>query len=420
MNKEFGNIDLVFRNGLKDYEVLPPEEVWSGIRPVIKVHRSFLLLKYAAVFITLVSISTLTYFIGRNAAVKTDDSLTSFSIVKADPIQNFKPDYKPQPSGQTAKLPDKRSRAVMAYPESSFISADNIIVAQEDDNILPKAKKETNKQFEQSFDAKVLYPNHAGQKSSINNRWSVSAMASPTYYSQIGSGHGDLSKKLAASETPMPSYSGGFAVSYRISKRISIQTGFLYASQGQRIEGVYSYAGYQLYAQSKGSSHFGIRTSSGTVISENADLFLAANSGDRIIANSGYAIDPTKSNLNYLGNEIIQSFNYLQMPVVIRYKIIDKDLDVNVIGGLSSDFLIKNDAFAWVNGSKLPVGETQGLNTLTLSSSFGMGMEYGITEKISLNLEPTFRYFINPSSEPLDPDLHHYSFGIFSGLSYKF
>ena len=33
MDEKGANIDLVFRNGLKDFEVLPPPEVWDNIHP---------------------------------------------------------------------------------------------------------------------------------------------------------------------------------------------------------------------------------------------------------------------------------------------------------------------------------------------------------------------------------------------------
>ena len=36
MDERGANIDLVFRNGLKDYEVLPPAEVWENINPAVR------------------------------------------------------------------------------------------------------------------------------------------------------------------------------------------------------------------------------------------------------------------------------------------------------------------------------------------------------------------------------------------------
>jgi hypothetical protein len=82
--------------------------------------------------------------------------------------------------------------------------------------------------------------------------------------------------------------------------------------------------------------------------------------------------------------------------------------------------LVHNSVYTTVDGNKYPVGDTRGLNPLTLSSSLGMGMEYNFSDKLSLNLEPTFRYYLNPFSITTSSFVHPYSFGIFSGVSYKF
>ncbi|MCX6321282.1 MAG: hypothetical protein NTX93_05670, partial [Bacteroidia bacterium] len=79
-----------------------------------------------------------------------------------------------------------------------------------------------------------------------------------------------------------------------------------------------------------------------------------------------------------------------------------------------------NSVYTMVDGGKYPIGETEGLNLFTVSSSLGMGMEYSFSDKLSLNLEPTFRYYLNPFNEIAGSKNHPYSFGIFSGVSYKF
>jgi hypothetical protein len=61
VNKE-ANIDLLFRNGLKDYEVLPPVEVWNNILPFVrKRQKPVILLRSAALITVLLSLSFLTY-----------------------------------------------------------------------------------------------------------------------------------------------------------------------------------------------------------------------------------------------------------------------------------------------------------------------------------------------------------------------
>ena len=104
----------------------------------------------------------------------------------------------------------------------------------------------------------------------------------------------------------------------------------------------------------------------------------------------------------------------------MKYRLVDKTIGINVIGGLSYNLLVHNTVTTTMNGTIYPVGDTRGLNPLSLSSSLGMGMEYNISGKLSLNLEPTFRYYLNPFSVTTGTFIHPYSFGIFSGVMYKF
>ena len=73
-----------------------------------------------------------------------------------------------------------------------------------------------------------------------------------------------------------------------------------------------------------------------------------------------------------------------------------------------------------IDGSRYNVGKTEGLNPILVSSSMGMGIEYSISEKFSLNLEPTFRYYLNPFGDMPGVKIHPSSFGVFSGLSSHF
>src|SRR5512133_1324369 len=68
MDDRWANIDLVFRNGLKDFEALPPEEVWDNVSPVIRKKPSFILPKRAATFAAIVSIGLAAYVLGRKTA----------------------------------------------------------------------------------------------------------------------------------------------------------------------------------------------------------------------------------------------------------------------------------------------------------------------------------------------------------------
>jgi hypothetical protein len=62
MDDREANIDLLFRKGLKDYEVLPPAEVWDKISPAIrKQQRPYIILRAAAMIAVMATLSFLTF-----------------------------------------------------------------------------------------------------------------------------------------------------------------------------------------------------------------------------------------------------------------------------------------------------------------------------------------------------------------------
>jgi hypothetical protein len=190
---------------------------------------------------------------------------------------------------------------------------------------------------------------------------------------------------------------------------------------GQKIDGINSFSGFQQYQISKGAPNFEVLTASGTVYTNNPDVFLSANGTNRVLtAYTNDVFDPKKASLQPVNNSLDQNFSYLELPVILKYKILDKTIGINLIGGLSYNLLVSNSVYTTVDGTKYSIGKTEGLNPLTLSSSLGMGMEYNLSGKLSLNLEPTFRYYLNPFNVTTGSFIHPYSFGIFSGVSYKF
>jgi len=440
MNEKGANIDLLFRNGLKDFEVLPPPGVWDGIHSAIKIKsRPPMLLRIAAVITILLTVSFLTYRWSKEISSTPSVSALSFDIGAPSPVFSVPfddPQYLPAIKNNQVR----NSSNVIIEPINYGTTSDATYVASSPESImniqetksLPIGNKATfrgpllalpnrskvNSIYIQYPDLQYLLVNN----STIPvNRWSIAAMASPTYYSGIGSGSDQLSTKIISSEQPLFSYSGGLSFSYKISKRFSIQSGLYYSSLGQKVDGINSFSGFTQYNKTKGDHNFEVLTSNGKVFATNPDVFLTANGSDRILtATTTDVFDPNKASLQSVNNSLNQNFSYLEFPVILRYKIVDKTIDINLIGGLSYNLLVHNSVYTTLDGKIYPVGETRGLNPLTLSSSLGMGMEYNISGKLSLNLEPTFRYYLNPFSVTTGSFIHPYSFGIFSGVSYKF
>lgn len=437
------NIDLLFRNGLKDLEVLPPSDVWGNIKPVIRKKQSpYVFLRNAAMIAVVLSLSFLAYKWGKETssisalpqlAVNEENAfIQPASASSARPLNNPVFDRL-----STNASPAVSSEEQIVDNSSGLPSANDLEITQARTDFLSAStgrriferqfnSTPENKPFEEIFNDQTYlytYLPDAGfaENEKKANKWSIAAMASPSYFPKTVSDADEISKQIVSSEQTQLAYSGGVAFSYNISKKLSIQSGLYYSSVGQELEGIHAFGGFQKYDFTKGDHNFEVLTSSGKIYTSNRDVFLMDGYGDRVITRyTNDVFDPVKSDLKYLNSSLHQSFSYIEMPVILRYKVIDKALDVNLIGGLSYNFLVNNSVYTTIDGSRYIIGKTEGLNQVMFSSSIGMGMEYSLSNKFSLNLEPTFRYYINPFTEIQGVRIHPYSIGIFSGLSYKF
>jgi hypothetical protein len=434
------NIDIVFRNGLKDFEVLPPPEVWNNIHPVIKAkQRSLIFLKAAALIAVLLTLSFLAYRWSSEVSTDFDSTVTALNEDTASsgifqsidipvngtikrtnsvkPLNRILINNIPEPVIET------ENQKILS-PEVAYLQETSSLSMSGTGSMHGPYLASLNSRQKSSFETKEQDQLYLQDFNAIKipERWSIAAMASPTYYSRFNAGSSDLSNEIVTSEQPVISYSGGVAFAYKINKRFSIQSGLYYSSLDQDVTGINSFGGFQKYNNTKGGHNFEVLTTNGTIYTNNADVFLMANgSGERIITNfTKDVFDPQKASLQYINNTMRQNLSYLEMPVVLRYKVIDKTIDVNLIGGVSYNLLVNNSAYTIVDGGKYPIGKTAGLNPISLSSLLGMGMEYSFSENFSLNLEPTFRYYMNPFNASTGLKIHPYSFGIFSGISYKF
>jgi hypothetical protein len=447
MDERSANIDLAFRNGLKDFEVLPPPDVWNCIdgRLAAKAKPHYLM-RVAAFLAIAMTLSILAYrWNGKapasldNETIAMNEESTSLSAgnKSAIPVSHARNTGNPaapelniitdDSSDASETVQNDNSVSVVYMPRTNLMfpvrtSSLNTIVHQ------PSVFTGTATNSLTVDDVNKEYSDYLAGNSTADNsinstgRWSISALATPTYYGKISSSNDNLSKQIMESEQPVVSYTGGVALAYKISKRLSIQSGLFYSSIGQELDGINSFSGFQKYDNTKGDHNFEILTTNGTIYTNNADVFISAtNNTERIITSyTKDVFDPQKASLEYVNSSMKQSFSYLELPVFLRYKVVDRTFGFNLIGGLSYNMLVDNSVYTMIDGDKYLIGSTEGMNMFTVSSSVGMGVEYKFSGKLSLNLEPTFRYYLNTFNNAIGSQFHPYSFGIFSGISYKF
>jgi len=430
------NIDIVFRNGLKNLEVLPPADVWDSI-PMIPVRHTRLrvISGIAAGVAALVSLSLMATWYVRN---NNNPVILSEVTTPGDDLQDVELDI--IEASPVTKVSDTRvirlvaasypvnpvtevSPAPVTFDPAAFLASAGTpqqrVVTDEQVTILPDEITVINAGRFAGADESLMATMAEVNTVPAEQRFLVGASMSPSM-SFSRSGQSPRLSELINSEKSRPAYSTGVSVGYRISDRLTIQSGIGLASIGQTINDVNVYAGLSDFYAVKSSYLYSVETASGIILAGNTDLYLT-DSKDRVnTLIQGNMADPSKYKLTQVGSDIQQVFRYLELPVMLRYKLIDRKFGLNLSGGVAYGLLVDNAAYTGEGSELIRVGHTEGVSTHNFSSQLGLGMEYNISKKITFNLEPLVRYYVTPLSDISGSIYKPYSLGFWSGFSFKF
>lgn len=253
--------------------------------------------------------------------------------------------------------------------------------------------------------------------------WMVGAAVSPLY--SFRDAETTAMAGSANYESGLLSYSGGVYVNYRRNRRLSFETGIYYNQTGVNIGA----PGIQLFAQNMNYMDF----SSGVEV---ADVQAVTNSVGNIIAHSGdifvngYKLNAEVGNDSYnritgVDNQnpedgITQHLDYLELPFNLRYSIIDRIFELQLIGGMSTNFLVNNSVTMNTESGPTEIGYLTNIRTVNYSGNAGVGMIYHMGESFSIRLEPRFRYFLHSVNDATLPSTRPYTLGIYTGLNFTF
>jgi hypothetical protein len=269
------------------------------------------------------------------------------------------------------------------------------------------------------------------------DRWTIGSEVAPLYSDRTISSDelqsvtmDDLNDK----ENGLLAYSGGIRVAFSTGKRLSVQSGVYYSRYGQQTNNVETVAVKYLsnmQGDLESETFVSVANSTGTIskTSGRADKVNLVTNGN--IEGAGYfnrydglsavsSINPVYSNTGEADITLTQYFDYLEVPLVIKYKIIDRKIDFNLTGGVITNFLFSNRVNISRNGDTEYFGETTDINNINYQGSLGMGIEYPVTSVFSFTVEPRFRYYINPIDKTAAINVHPYSFGFYAGFNYLF
>ncbi|UII81496.1 hypothetical protein [Flagellimonas sp. CMM7] len=243
-------------------------------------------------------------------------------------------------------------------------------------------------------------------------KWSVGPSVAPVYFNATGEGSPIHSNFASNSKSGNVNLSYGVTVAYNVGKRLKVRSGIHKVDFGYDTNEV-------LFSSSlEGSTNELIDNISYSQTSRNLVL-QSKNSVPREAATNDAFLELSANESPALDGKMVQQLGYIEVPLELNYALIDKKFGVNLIGGVSSLFLVDNSVLLESEGLVTEVGEANNANSVNFSTNVGVGLNYEFSPKVELNLEPVFKYQLNTFSETAGA-FRPFSVGVYSGVTFKF
>jgi hypothetical protein len=438
-NKRKHSIDELFSTRLKHRQEKAPADAWERLsrslyqkEKVVRMHRIRAAAAVAAVFITFFAglwFSDLALLPDKKQPTLQKESksnghslpfLSSFLQEKVFVAHQY-------PQKINASLTKRTPGALHFHSED-----DSLPETQNPDSRLISYSTEflpaTNNKFSMDIPESILsrmlmQPFQASKpvekKKTPSQRWHVSGIIGPSYtyrttnndnLALFNNSYHSKEDNYDVSEKGTLNYSGGISAQYALNNRWEIESGFVYSQIGQQKNTL-------LVNQNPGKEDgYELTTSAGKLDASNLpkevtnDMFNSGDYGPLDINEKKPSYDAT----------LFQQFDYLEIPVIFRYKMYEKTIRFNLITGMSTGILVGNQSYVNLQGQKQTLGATKNLRDLLYSSILGVGLQYQITRTFSFRLEPTFKYALHSINKSEEFIYRPYSFELRTGIRVQF
>ncbi|TLP80802.1 outer membrane beta-barrel protein [Maribacter sp. ACAM166] len=351
--------------------------------------------------------------LAKNERNKTETITENTALAESDSTKNTMGDLIPNDANVTTESLNSASvsptKAMNTNKQDSIgLDAETTLVA----NATLEKNQEVSEEGRKSIFEEIVDQEEEINIASTHNRWSAGPNIAPVYFNADGKGSPINSIFVTNSKSGNINLSYGVSVAYAVSKKLSIRSGISKVDYGYDTEDVSFSSSLNSFSNNGQLATIDYVSTSNTLTVSSkkvtSEVFSTANKSLDVSAKSA-----TRD--GYMS----QQFRYLELPVEINYALIDKKFGVNLIGGLSSLFLIDNSVSLTAGELTTEIGEANNVNDLNFSANMGLGFNYKFSPKVRFNIEPIFKYQLNTFSE-VDGTFRPYSIGVYSGLSFKF
>ena len=293
--------------------------------------------------------------------------------------------------------------SITKQTNNSDVVVSNEIITQ-DSTLVAEVSKETNL-LEELLKEKEAGKNE-DEKEEKRSKWAISTNASPVYFNSLAQGSSIDQQFDSNSKNYATTLSLGIAGSYAINNKLSLKTGVNNINISYNTNDV-------LFDARMNNVENNIPTISRNP--EASNMVFSSKVGNVETLSGDVENVIIENNVGALQ----QNISYIEVPLELSYKLLDKKFGIEVIGGMSTLFLNQNNISLVANGIEMEVGRANNLNNIHFSSNVGLGFKYNFWKSFNANFQPMFKYQINTFSEN-SGNFKPYFIGLYTGISFSF
>lgn len=448
--------DELLRNKLEPYSAAPPDRVWQGIRakmPPEKTSGKVVYLRWvlaaAAVVLALItgvllidnSVETQPGMADQNKTVPvTPEYVNPGSEPRIAEAVQVQPLAEQDETVAVSLSPAARGIAARVAPvetpriqgEMPFIQSIRSLLSVGPANNAPGRQLQHIVQADHlsESDRMIIAANADSREVNVSDQdqgWKVGLHLSPGYSSHTASYDDAYARSMTYSgDRDQTNLGGGFSVQYKTNSRWRVESGVYYSKTGGSSGNSFQVnAGRADYAAAPSGAekyfNTGVSLQQGQLAMNSMAgviKFSHTPSNTEMIAMPETLFGMTTAMLT--PGEFSQEFDFVEIPLYARFLVLDSQFDVELIGGLSTNFTVGNHVYMESNSGRERVGSTQDISAVNFSGTAGVGIIYALGKNISVSMEPRINYYLNSLNHSGNVNFRPWRAGIFTGLSYEF
>jgi len=393
--RDLKNIDRLFQENLKDFEVSPPAKAWNAIEKQLAKPSKKRYIPIWAKISSIAALFALLFSVG-----------TIYFLPTSNLSKNLFPKENKLP--EVIEIKDLETTTTLATTKKTKINSTieldnnngiaNLNTSIEDVKENPieapnNLKKESSNYYLADAVNLPLHKNtidKVATKDFLNGKLTVATIFAPIYINSFGDGSGVDSQFKENPTSGNSSYSYGVKIAYKLNNKFSVQSGVNLINLGYTTGGIYV---------TQGTSVIGFSN-----LSSNPNLGKSENISSKENDNSG--------SLN-------QVFGYVEIPIEVKYNVVNGKLGLNVVGGFSTLLLNKDEVFIETNNFTQSLGSSNNLRSVNFSGNIGLDVDYAIYKNLFINISPMFKVQTNTFSKN-SGSIQPYYLGVYTGINYKF